>query len=378
MDLPWTMELLPPPIPLTPPHVSINRVRIVDLPGLPVDAEVRDRLAYHLLSVQALTGYAREQATALGLPDTLSAEMGEARREWPPWVSRGLTSPEPSVRAAACAIARRLGRNLAYLLLTLRRGDAVNRAARPDWTAQEWERWAAIERIWLGGGLLNPPLGEAIVAAAQATLTELGATGPAVLLTPYRELLPLLGAVRYLPPQVQAALCLDGGHSRIKRAIVTLTDGAVTGLHPLPPVALPPGFPHLPAPAERLALGHALRDFLVEVIARTLAESQAAGWEVGPDLMLSVAAYVDGGRLLGNGLYATLSALAGDVRPLLAEALQARTGRLWRVHVIHDGTAAGAIYAGEPQTAVMMVGTALGIGFPPATAEGLRPLALRE
>lgn len=370
--------LTPPSIPWTPPHVSVNRVRIVDLPGLPVDEEVRGQLAYHLLSIQALTQYAREQAVALRLPDALAAETAATRRELPRFVNRCLTNPEPTVRAAAHLIAQRLGRNLAYILITLRRGDAINRAARPDWTSQEWERWALIERVWLGGGLLSPPLGEQVVAVARATLAELGLPRPQVALAPHGELLPLLGAARYLPPGARAALCLDGGHSRIKRAVVTLTGGRVTGLHPLPPLALPGGFPHLPAPTERLALGHALQELLVGTIARTLAESQAAGWEVGPDLMLSVAAYVEEGRLLGHGLYATLSVLTDDVRPWLAAALQARTGRPWRVHLIHDGTAASAVYAGEPQTAVTMVGTALGIGFPPATAAGLRPLVLEE
>lgn len=372
------MELSPPPIPFTPPHVSVNRVRLVDLPGLPVDEEVRDRLAYHLLSVQALTGYARAQAVALRLPDALAAETAETRRELPRFVNRCLTSPEPLVQAAARAIARRLGRNLAYILITLQRGDAINRAVRPDWTAQDWERWALIERVWLGGGLMSPPLGEEVVTAARVCLAELGADRPQIALTPHRNELALLGAARYLPAGTRTALGLDCGHTQVKRAVVTLTDGAVTGLHPSPPLPIPASFPHLPAPAERLALGHALQDFVAGAIAQTLVESQAAGWEVGPDLMLSVAAYVESGRLLGNGLYATLNALAEDVRPLLADAAQARTGRSFQVHVIHDGTAASACYAGEPQTAVIMAGTALGIGFPPATAQGLRPLALRE
>jgi hypothetical protein len=34
-------------IPETPGNASINRVMIVDLPGLPIDAEVRGQKAYH-------------------------------------------------------------------------------------------------------------------------------------------------------------------------------------------------------------------------------------------------------------------------------------------------------------------------------------------
>ena len=47
-----------PVIPFTSPHVSVNRVRIVDLPGVPVDVEVRGQLAYDLLSTKALVAQA--------------------------------------------------------------------------------------------------------------------------------------------------------------------------------------------------------------------------------------------------------------------------------------------------------------------------------
>ena len=41
------------------------------------------------------------------------------------------------------------------------------------------------------------------------------------------------------------------------------------------------------------------------------------------------------------------------------------------VHLIYDGAAAAALHAGEHQSAVIMVGTALGVGFPPPGAVGL-------
>ncbi len=113
---------------------------------------------------------------------------------------------------------------------------------------------------------------------------------------------------------------------------------------------------------------------MTAAIAQTLDEALAGGITPDADLMLSVAAYVQGGRLLGSGLYANLNALSDDARPLLAEAVHAQTGRALRAHLIHDGTAACALYAGAPNAAVIVVGTALGIGFPPATDFDLRPL----
>jgi hypothetical protein len=135
----WIRCIVTISIPFTPPHVSVNRVKIIDLPGLPVDDEVRSQMACYLLSSPAVTRYARERADALQLPVAFSQDTTQTRLELPRFVDGCLSSPSESVCAAAWAIGQRLGRNLGYILLTLRRGDAVNRAARPDWTTEDWE-----------------------------------------------------------------------------------------------------------------------------------------------------------------------------------------------------------------------------------------------
>jgi hypothetical protein len=129
-------------------------------------------------------------------------------------------------------------------------------------------------------------------------------------------------------------------------------------------------------------IGQQMFDFVTEVIVKTLAayganKRGANGIALGSDLMLCIAAYVDGGRLLGNGLYAKMSLLADDVRPLLAEAVKSQTGQVVQIHPIHDGTAACTLHAGEQNSAVITIGTAMGVGFPPADEIGLRPLAER-
>jgi hypothetical protein len=362
-------------IPFTPPHVSVNRVKIMDLPGLPVDDKVRGQMAYHLLSSLAVTRYARERAEALQLPAAFFQDTTQTRLELPRFVDGCLTSPHESVRAAAQAIGQRLGRNLGYILLTLYRGDAVNRAARPDWTAEDWEHWAKIERVWLGGGLMRGALGELIVRFARDCWAEYGYAGqPQVERSPYREMIAVLGAGRYLPASTRAALCLDFGQTTIKRACLEFADGVmvrarrfeslVRDVDELPTTATP-------GPEA----GWKVLDVMAMAITRTLGEAVASGITPDADLMLSVAAYVQGGRLLGNGLYVSLNALTDDARPLLADAVRAQTGRAMRVHLIHDGTAACTLYAGVPNAAVIVVGTALGIGFPPATDSDLRPLA---
>ncbi len=371
----WIRCIVTISIPFTPPHVSVNRVKIIDLPGLPVDDEVRGQMAYHLLSALAVTRYARERVEALQLPATFSQDTTRTRLELPRFVDGCLSSPHESARAAARAIGQRLGRNLGYILLTLCRGDAVNRAARPDWTAEDWEHWAKIERVWLGGGLMSGALGELIVQSARDCLARHGYAGqPQVECSPYGEMIAVLGAGRYLPASMRTALCLDFGQTTIKRACLELEDGVMVRVRRFESLVRDvDGFPTT-ATLEP-DIGRKVLDMMTGAIARTLDEAIACGITPNADLMLSVAAYVQGGRLLGNGPYAGLNALADDARLLLADAVHARTGRAVRVHLIHDGTAACTLYAGVSNAAVIVVGTALGIGFPPATDSDLRPLA---
>ena len=366
------------PIPFTPPHVSVNRVRIVDLPGIAVDPQVCGRKAYELLSSRAIASYARERAAELALPAAYLHDTVQTRVDLPRYVADCLDSPRPPVRAAARAIGRCLGRNLGYILLTLRRGDAVNRDARFDWTSADWDRWRSIEKIWLGGGLMSGQLGGLILHHADQFLIEFGYAGRIrVALSPHRGEIALLGAARYLPSCAQHALCMDLGQTLVKRACLQLAGGTLAGINRYSPLAVDwdrLGVPGQPDPGR----GEQVLDFVAGAIAQTWDQCAAEGISPGKDVMLSVAAYVQNGRLLGNGVYAQMHALAEDIRPSLAELVKARTGVTLRMHFIHDGTAAAALYAGERNAAVIIVGTALGIGFPPVETTDLRPLALVE
>src|SRR5215213_8277178 len=127
-----------------PPSVSLNRVRIMDLPGLALDDDIRGRLAFDLLAPEAVAELVRGEAAALGL----SEDVLTAPTLLPAHFDLCFVAADPVARAAAGRVAQRMGRRLAYLLLTLKRGDAVNRTARPDWDDAYWAHWAGVQRIW--------------------------------------------------------------------------------------------------------------------------------------------------------------------------------------------------------------------------------------
>ena len=141
------------PAHLTPP-ISLNRVIVADLPGIDVDAGVTGKNGYELVSSYALAGLIRRHAEALNLdpaqPDhVLNRALDDC-----------LVRESPAAEVAE-TIARRIGRNLGYLLLALRRGDAVNRAARDEWDDSYWAHWATIRQVWLGGGNRQRAVGRA-------------------------------------------------------------------------------------------------------------------------------------------------------------------------------------------------------------------------
>jgi len=366
-----------PKIPLTPTNASVNRVTIVDLPGIPVDAEVRGRKAYHLFSTLALIEYAQQYKEALGFPAAYTQATAQTRRALPRFVDACLHGTDLPARRAAQAIAQRLGRNMGHILLALHRGDAVNQAARSDWREADWARWTHFRRIYVGGGAMSGALGRLIVQAATSFLAEAGyAVALQVRRAAYPAHMSLVGAGRYAPAGSRDVLCLDFGHTLVKPACLRFEAGALAQMQTFAPLPVPWDWSNDPAARENIDPAEVMA-FVVQAVLKAYEESRAVGGLPGSDVMISLAAYVRDGHLLGNGLYATMSTLSEDVRPLLAASIAARVGYTVHVHPIHDGTAAAAMYAGEPNAVVFIMGTAIGVGFPPDTARHLRPLVLR-
>ncbi|HLY30413.1 MAG TPA: hypothetical protein VKQ36_05265, partial [Ktedonobacterales bacterium] len=104
------------------PVASLNRVRIFDLPGLAFDPQVSGKTAHELLSARQVARAIRENAPSLALVAYERADDATLLRQF----DHCFVDDDPSIREAAIALARRFGRYLAYLILTLKRGDLVN------------------------------------------------------------------------------------------------------------------------------------------------------------------------------------------------------------------------------------------------------------
>lgn len=320
------------------PIASLNRVRFVELAGLALPADMVGRTAFELLAAQALDDLARQHGDA---SDT---------------------------------IARRFGERLGWLIVTLRRGDVASRAARPDWDETYWQYWAGISKIYLGGGIVGGELGPGIVRHASRTLEAADLADCAVRTAPWPAHLPLIGAARTAPAS-RSAVVFDFGQSFVKRAVARYENDTLAALRILP---------RRPARLTQLPLGHdptvehvlLLGDSMVETMAETWRAASLADSPVSPTIVASLASYLRDGQPLARqgGAYAGLLALSENLETWLAARVGSALGRPVTVRLLHDGTAAAHAMAGEPCAAVITLGTALGVGFPPA-AEAFRPLS---
>ncbi len=173
------------------PEASLNRTRLVDLPG--ADASLVGRSAFDVLS--------------LGAFDALTDD---------------------------CAAT--FGRRIANLIASLRQPDPLASGWRQAYLAH----WRTIEMVSFGGGL-SAALGQPFVDAARTELARLSQSGPHLELAPYPAFMALIGVARSHLEAPASVPVFDFGHSAVKRGIATFAAGRLEHVQLLP---------SLPAPAE--------------------------------------------------------------------------------------------------------------------------------
>jgi hypothetical protein len=266
--------------------------------------------------------------------------------------------------------ARRFGPRLGWLLVTLRLGDPASRAARPDWDESYWRHWAGIRTVFLGGGIVSGEIGSLIVKHAARTLAEAGMADCRVQVAPWPRHLPLVGAARSVT-DASTVPVLDFGQTFVKRGHALYEDGRLTALQLLPHVPatlgeFPPGTEPTDAEIRRLA------DEIVSTLVTTCRQVHEVTETAPTIIVASVAAYMRDGQpmIRKGGAYSYLLDLSDNLAAWLSEQVSRALHRPITVRLLHDGTAAGLAMAGEPHAAVIMLGTALGVGFPPESAPG--------
>jgi hypothetical protein len=343
---------------------SFNRRVVIDLPG--VDVNIVGKHGYELASKRALIGLIQGRLAALGLQDCPDSKLPEGLNE-------GLDCADSACRAAAKEVADEFGRRLGYLLASVLLSPRGYTSPMVGWEKAYLNHWRRqVKHVVLGGGLASGSLGRRLCAATSGVLQICGLRQPVLEVAAHPAALPLVGAARSIPPgDWQVAAVADFGGSLAKRALARYAaDGALSRLQVLPPVPIA----HLTLEGKTPDLAQAMIDLMADAIRCAGPEAALAPYVVG-----SVAGYVQDGRPtqyadFNMGIYSWLNALSEDLPAWFSQRISAASGRQVRFEFAHDGDAAAVALAGRPHTAVIMLGSALGIGITPA-GEGFRQLA---
>jgi len=336
------------------------------LPGCRLAAHYCGLTGYELLSAASLQALVSEQANELAVqddaPDLLRA------------FDLCFNTSSRQIREKAWQIAAEYGRRLGILLLTLKRADPINRQARPGWNERQWTFWQGINEFYLGGGLLAGKLGIIAVNSARNELRACGIDSVHISLSAFARYLPILGLARTAPRDTQTMLLLDFGQTGVKRAVALYRSGALIELHILP--VLSAGIESQKQIVIDRMNPQISADRIVEMVAQSWSEAQGLGWQLDPVLALSLACYLINGHPPASemGYYGRLQLLAGNLQTYLRSRISETIGRSVVINLLHDGSAAALILAGLSNSVLLTLGTAIGVGFPPATNDGLREI----
>jgi predicted NBD/HSP70 family sugar kinase len=292
-----------------------------------------------------------------GLAADQRVAQGEPPAHVPPVLARLLAAGDPR----ASAVVRRYAEPLTHLIATLTGEPQAGLATQSAWRTAYLHHWAGIEQVWLAGGLAAA-LGEPLAGAVADHLAALGRQTPLVRLAPQAAHLALLGAARSRPLPRGQRLVFDFGQTAAKRAVADYRGRQVARLSVLPSRAAPD--------LSATLSPDAIVAFVADVLAETLAMARPV--RLDPHCTVSIACYTHAGRPLDRrGTYAPLGRLPLEV---IAAAVSERTGQPLRLRFVHDGTLAARVLAGHRPSALIVLGTYVGVGFPPA-AEQVLPLA---
>ncbi len=391
------------------PLASLNRRRLIALPG--VDSAWAGKTGWDLCSTPALIQLIQSRAAELGLdraPLALAPrDSGAASRESPGGLGQGesgaapasrespgglgqgesgaapvdlpmrlndlLASPDQAVRESARAVAKIYGQRLGGLVASiLLSPDGLTTPLDP-WEAAYLRHWRGeVQQLFLGGGLSNGRLGETIACEAEAMLKECGILQLHVQPASNPSYLPLIGAARRLPAgEERVAVVADFGSTWAKRALAYYrasvprkrdrASGELEKLLVLPPVRIAPWIG--PGKASQLAAE------MVAILADTIHQAGPAA-HLAQDVVCSLAAYVVDGQPAYQteedvGGYYGLHILSNDLCGWFSEQVSRVAGWPLRVCFAHDAGTAAAALAGQEKAAVIMLGSALGVGFVP-------------
>ena len=108
-----------------------------------------------------------------------------------------------------------------------------------------------------------------------------------------------------------------------------------------------------------------LNKSVLEIINKTIIEVSKKGYDISPEIIISIANYVQNGKIVNRGGYGKLRLIAPNYSNYLEKELKKMHQKDFSTMLIHDGTAMALGFGDYKKSACISLGTAFGVGFPP-------------
>lgn len=340
-------------------NTSLNRLRIIDIPNINVDPEVRSKKGLRIMSADVLIEYIKKESKRLDLDLNEIPDV-----ELPIYLNKCLESEELEVRLTAENIARRLSRNLAYILLVLKRGDKVNQESRKDWEQKHWDYWRKVNKITFAGGLCNGNLGQRLKYYIAKLFDEAETPRYNIKFAKNPSLISMIGAARNAPSKCSSLLVFDFGQTLTKRGLANFEEEKLKEIISFSSLESKHveerEFKNL---EQEKSEAENLKNHIVSVIRNTWKEAETKNLNPCSSISVSIANDLIDGKFFGGG-YGKLRLLSDDLQKEIAAEVSDLIGKKIEISFIHDGTAAADAYAETNNSVLLTFGTAIGVGFP--------------
>jgi hypothetical protein len=334
------------------PLASLNRRQVIALAGIP--NELVGKTGGELLSKPAFLELIKAYVYELGFENIDPAE-------YPQHLNAILNLPNAPAYETALTVAKQYGLRLGCFLASMVSSPIGLTMPFDPWEEGYLAYWKKnIRVVTIGGGLANGKLGEITCQVAESRLIQCGIKDRVIRAAANPSYLPLIGAARRIPGDPQAAVVADFGSSRAKRGLA-LYDAE----HRLSKIIL---FPTVDL--SSLTKGGNINDLafsMSHILCDTIQRSHSFTNDLSPQLLCSVAAYVENGQPLNidRGAYTSLNKISADIKAWFSEQIRQICAKEVNLAFEHDGDAAACALTGCPQAGLVMLGTGMGIGFVP-------------
>lgn len=341
------------------PYASINVLQIIDLPGLEIEEEIKGKKVSQIFSTSTLIEEIKKNAKKLKINLSLVED-----KLLPNLLSEKLLDKNEEIKETAESIVKKFGERLAVILLTLKRGDIVNKIIKDNWTNKHWDYWKKNKNVILVGGLASGLLGEKLKFYCEKFVKENEQKCYQITLADQSQNLGMIGCTKKIDAKNKNALIFDLGHSFMKRGFFEVENRKITNQIILKNKKSP--YMDSVSDNDLRAQNDAkkLHEYIVNLIVETYEEIQSQNYDISNQIIVSIANYVKNGVLFGRGGYAKLQLLANNYGNFLEKEISYLLKREMSVTLIHDGTAIAYSFYGERETVCLSLGTSFGIGFP--------------